>query len=53
MTGRLFSFMTKIKDAVYTRWYLRAALYALIIAAIFVTWLALDGESVAFVYSEF
>ena len=53
MTGQWFSFITKVKDAVYTRWYLRAAFYALIIAAVFVTWLALDDDSVAFVYSEF
>ena len=53
MTGRVFSFMAKIRDAVYTRWYLRAAIYALILAAIFVTWLVLDGQSIAFVYSEF
>lgn len=53
LTGQWFSFITKVKDAVYTRWYLRAAFYALIIAAVFVTWLALDGDSVAFVYSEF
>ena len=53
MTGRLFSFMAKIRDAVYTRWSLRAAIYAMILAAIFVTWLVLDGNRVAFVYSEF
>lgn len=37
----------------FKRWYLRALFYALIAAAIFITWLCLDGESVAFVYSEF
>lgn len=53
MIGRLSIFMRWIKDAVYTRWYLRAAFYALVIAAVFVTWLVLDSESVGFVYSEF
>lgn len=53
MTGRLSHFMERMKTQIFEKWYLRALLYGLILAAIFVTWLFLDGDSVAFVYSEF
>lgn len=53
MTGQLLRFMEGLRNQIFKRWYLRALCYALILAAIFVTWLVLDGESVAFVYSEF
>ncbi len=45
--------MGRVRDQIYARWYLRALFYAFLAAAIFVTWLVLDGAEVAFVYSEF
>jgi len=38
---------------VFRSWYWAALAYGLIAAAVFMTWLLLDADSVAFIYSEF
>ena len=53
MIGPLQSFILKLGAALRSRWYLRVLCYALIAAAVFAVWLLMDGEGVAFVYSEF
>lgn len=53
MTGRLWNFINKIEETLRVHWLARAVFYGLIIAALFLTWLYTDGESIDFVYSEF
>ena len=53
MIGPLQSFILKVGAALRSRWYWRVVCYALIVAAIFAVWLLMDGNGVAFVYSEF
>ncbi len=45
--------MERLLDALKAHAAFRVLCYALIAAAIFGVWLLSDGESVAFVYSEF
>ena len=53
MIGQLWTLCNKIETVLRTHWLARAVFYALIAAALFLVWLYTDGESVAFVYSEF
>ena len=53
MIERLQTLLSKISDTLRASFALRALCYALMAAAIFLVWLLSDGESVAFVYSEF
>ncbi len=53
MTGRLWTLWSRIETAVREKWPLRAVFYACAAAAILLTWLFTDGQSVDFVYSEF
>lgn len=53
LTGPLSNFIHKLETALRTKWLPRALFYGLIVAALFLVWLYTDGESVAFVYSEF
>ena len=53
MTGPLWTLCNKIETTLRTHWLARAVFYGLIAAAIYLTWLYTDGESVAFIYSEF
>ena len=53
MTGPLWNFITQLETWVRIHWAPRAVFYALIVAALYLTWVYTGGESVAFVYSEF
>ncbi|MBQ1264964.1 MAG: hypothetical protein IIY04_06040 [Oscillospiraceae bacterium] len=53
MIKQWLNFTQRIKAAFFAHWYFRAAVYAVIIAAVFAVWLIFGGESVAFLYSEF
>ena len=53
LTGPLWNFITQLETWVRTHWAPRAVFYALIVAALYLTWVYTGGESVAFVYSEF
>lgn len=53
MIAPLQNFIHKLDALLRERWYLRALCYALMTAAIYAVWLLTDGDSVAFVYSEF
>ena len=53
MTGRLSNLFHRVETALRVHWLARAVFYGLIAAALLLTWLYTDGESVAFVYSEF
>lgn len=53
LIARLQSLWRKLDAAVKKSAALRALCYALMAAAIYAVWLLTDGESVAFVYSEF
>ena len=53
MIERFVHFTKKAKERVMACWYLRALCYGLMAAALLGAWLLLDGETVAFVYSEF
>ena len=53
MIGRLWTFVNRVETALRVHWLARAVFYGLIVAALYLTWLYTDGESVAFVYNEF
>lgn len=53
MIGRLWTFINKVETDLRVHWLARAVLYALIAAAVYLTWLFTGGESVAFIYNEF
>ena len=52
MIGRLWTFINKVETALRVHWLARAVFYALIAAAVYLTWLFTGGESVAFIYNE-
>lgn len=53
MTARWQNFGKRLKALVFSHWYTLALFCALLAAAIFVVWLGMDAEGVAFIYSEF
>lgn len=53
LTKRLQNFGKQLKSLVFSHWYTLALACALLAAAIFLVWLCMDAQTVAFVYSEF
>ena len=53
MIGQLWTLCNRLETVLRAHWLARAVFYALIVAAVYLTWLFTDGESVAFIYSEF
>lgn len=53
MTKRLLDFMQRAKAEILAHWYWQALCCALAAAILFCAWLVTDGDTVAFVYSEF
>ena len=53
MIKQLLNLWQKAKARIFDCWYLRALCYGLMAAILLVAWLILDGETTAFVYSEF
>ena len=53
MIGQLLTLLERAKAQIFAKWYLRALYYGLMAAALLLSWLVLDGDGVAFVYSEF
>ena len=53
MIKRLQNSGRRLKTLVFSHWYTLALACALLAAAIFLVWLCMDAQSVAFVYSEF
>ena len=45
--------MKKAKEEILRHWYWQALCYGVMAAVLFGAWLVLDGDAVAFVYSEF
>lgn len=53
LTKRLRNFGKRLEALVFSHWYTLALACALLAAAIFLVWLCMDAQSVAFIYSEF
>ena len=53
MIKRSLDLWQKAKTQIFAHWYLRALCYGIMAAMLLAAWLVLDGDGVAFVYSEF